>query len=110
MARPVVFMKKVYYGALIRSYLVSGSYVDSEVYEGEILNDFSFVENGEVKTITGKLKKVNVNFYHISNALTSMKTSLLAQDARVLMHLVNTNLLFMLFHQEKFWNMTQQRK
>lgn len=83
MARPVVFMKKVYYGALIRSYLVSGSYVDSEVYEGEILNDFSFVENGEVKTITGKLKKVNVNFYHISNALTSMKTSLLAQDARV---------------------------
>lgn len=84
MARPVVFMKKVTYGAIIRSYLIDGTYVDAEVYTGDVLTDFSFVEGEEVKTITGKVKKVLTNFYNVSNELTSLKSSMLPLDAKVI--------------------------
>lgn len=83
MARPIAYVKKVNRGAKIVSYLEDKSTVEVELYPGDIVTDLSYVENGEVVKITGKIKSISHYFKSITNKPNHLKKSNLKKDAVV---------------------------
>ena len=83
MARPIAYTKKVNRGAKIVSYLKDKSTVEVTLYPGDIVTDLSYVENGEIKKVTGKIKTISHYFKSITNKPNRNGKSHLSVDALV---------------------------
>ena len=59
MAKVVIFTKEIVRGFLIKNFMAGGKSIENvEVWEGDIVNDFSYLGISEVESINGRIDKV----------------------------------------------------